>query len=274
MKNKQNLHTHTTFCDGRNTPSELISTAIERGFDSLGFSMHCDPSVGDTKSTFPEKFQAYKDEILRLKAQWHGKFPIFLGIEYDVYADHADALPQCEYRIGSVHYLKTESGYVKMDQREAQAVKDCIDQNFGGEFLRFAASYYGSLAELPKYGSFDIIGHFDLLTKHAKSFPEWELSSPKYLKLAAEAADALKGKVPFFEVNTGAIARGYKSTPYPAENILNIMKENGFGAVISTDCHNKDFLDNRMEEARELLIKAGFRSRYILTDQGFTETEI
>lgn len=35
---KQNLHTHTTFCDGVDAPEELIREAMARGFDSLGFS--------------------------------------------------------------------------------------------------------------------------------------------------------------------------------------------------------------------------------------------
>ena len=40
MKYLQNLHTHTTFCDGKNTCRELIERAIELGFNSIGFSGH------------------------------------------------------------------------------------------------------------------------------------------------------------------------------------------------------------------------------------------
>lgn len=37
---RQNLHTHTTFCDGTNTAEEMIQAARELGMDSLGFSGH------------------------------------------------------------------------------------------------------------------------------------------------------------------------------------------------------------------------------------------
>ena len=37
---KQNLHTHTIYCDGINTPEELVEAAIAKGFDSIGFSGH------------------------------------------------------------------------------------------------------------------------------------------------------------------------------------------------------------------------------------------
>ena len=36
----QNLHTHTTYCDGINTPEQIILTAIDKGFGAIGFSGH------------------------------------------------------------------------------------------------------------------------------------------------------------------------------------------------------------------------------------------
>ena len=40
MKYLQNLHQHSTFCDGKDTPEEVVLSAIEQGFDSIGFSSH------------------------------------------------------------------------------------------------------------------------------------------------------------------------------------------------------------------------------------------
>lgn len=40
MKHLQNLHTHTIYCDGKDTPEEMILAACEKGFTSLGFSGH------------------------------------------------------------------------------------------------------------------------------------------------------------------------------------------------------------------------------------------
>ena len=41
MTTKSNLHTHSLYCDGRNTIDEMIQAAIRAGFESLGFSGHC-----------------------------------------------------------------------------------------------------------------------------------------------------------------------------------------------------------------------------------------
>ena len=48
----------------------------------------------------------------------------------------------------------------------------------------------------------------------------------------------------------------------------------GFGALITSDCHNMDFLDCHFEEARALLAAAGFGSRWILTKNGFKEVAL
>ena len=40
MKYLQNLHTHSTYCDGKDTLEEMILSAIEQGFQSVGFSGH------------------------------------------------------------------------------------------------------------------------------------------------------------------------------------------------------------------------------------------
>lgn len=37
----QNLLTHTTYCDGKDTIGEMILAACEKGFQSIGFSSHC-----------------------------------------------------------------------------------------------------------------------------------------------------------------------------------------------------------------------------------------
>ena len=37
---KCDLHVHTTFSDGENTPEEMVLSAISLGLDTIGFSDH------------------------------------------------------------------------------------------------------------------------------------------------------------------------------------------------------------------------------------------
>ena len=266
---KQNLHIHTTYGDGKNIPEELVLEAINRVFSSIGFSEHSYMHFTDFESQLRiADMPIYINEINMLKKKYQDIIDIFCGLEYELFSE----VPTngLDYIIGSVHYLKFGNEILGFDTKLA-AVENYINSNFGGDGLAFAKKYFETVATLPEHGDFDIIGHFDLAAKNNEKGNFFDIYSKEYLNAGFEAIHALKGKIPLFEVNTGAIARGYRSTPYPQPEFLKEFKECGFGAVITSDCHNKDFLDCHFKEARELLISNGFKSIWILTNNGFKE---
>ncbi len=269
MNTKQNLHTHTTFCDGRDTPEEMIKEAISRGFGSLGFSGHSFRQGSTVLKV--DRSEDYKKEILRLKEAYRGVIDVFLGIEYEIFSDCT--AEGYEYVIGSAHCFKTENGVRSFD-RDLKGTLEFIDEVSGGDPMRFAREYYSLISDLPSYGRFDIIGHFDLITKNIEERRFLDVESKEYLDCALGAVHALKGRIPFFEVNTGAVARGYRTSPYPQLEILKELKDCGFGAVITSDCHDKRYLDAFFEESREILKEVGFSSRYVFDGKGFQEVEI
>ena len=56
-----NFHTHTTFCDGKSTVEEVVRSAIEKGFDAIGFSGHGnDP----TSSYSIQQTSAYMERLV------------------------------------------------------------------------------------------------------------------------------------------------------------------------------------------------------------------
>ena len=266
MQHLQNLHTHTTYCDGADTPEEMIRFALEKGFESLGFSGHSPMWYSPYKLITPEKTEAYKREITALKEKYESTFPLYLGLEVDMYS--GVDMTGYDYLIGAVHYLKCGEDYVGFD-RPLDVVQAVIDTYFGGNGLAFAKAYYEAMAQLPQYGNFDIIAHFDLVAKNIEAAPLFDESSVEYLRYATDAMDALRGKIPFFEVNTGAMSRGYRTTPYPSVALIKEFKKRGFGAIISSDCHDGRHLDLGFEDSRNLLAECGFAERYILTENGF-----
>ncbi len=268
---KQNLHTHSTYCDGKNSPRDVIEIAIKKGFDSIGFSGHSYTFYAPDYCMSQQQTEDYFNEVNRLKKEFEEKCKIFCGIEYDMYSDFD--ISRYDYSIGSLHYLKIGKEYVGFD-RPCEVVENIINTYFDGDGMKFAKKYYQELATLPEYGKFDIIGHFDVLAKHIEKINMFDENSKEYLSYAAEAAEALKGKIPFFEVNSGAISRGYRTTPYPSIPILKELKRLGFGAVITSDCHNAEYLDCYFNESAELLKECGFKNRFVLTYKGFEEIEL
>lgn len=271
MSYLQNLHTHTTFCDGKHTPEEMVHYAIGKGFDSLGFSGHSRMVYSPYSKVTVESTEQYKKEINTLKSRYADRLKIYLGLEVDIYSN-VD-LSGYDYLIGSVHYLKMDEGYIGID-RSAPTIKNLIDTHFQGDSLRLAKTYYETVSMLPQYGGFDIIGHFDLITKNIEIMPLFDIEGKSYMNLAFDAMHALKDKIPFFEVNTGAVARGFRSTPYPCVNLMKELNRLGFGAVITSDCHDGTKLDCGFADARLLLKLCGFKSHYILTDTAFEAIDL
>lgn len=269
MSTKQNLHIHSTYADGKDKPEEMILTAIQRGFDSIGFSEHSYmPFSSYPYQMTEEQAPVYQQEIRSLKVKYAGQIHIFCGMELEFYSDvHTEGY---DYLIGSVHYLDFDGTMCGFD-RGLEETLQYVANHFGGDGMGFAKKYYETLARLPERKNIDIIGHFDLVTKNNEKGHFLDVTTKEYLHLGYEAIHALQGKIPFFEVNTGAISRGYRTSPYPQMAFLQEFQRLGFGALITSDCHDRNYIDCHFEEARELLAAAGFRTKWILTDSGFVE---
>ncbi len=274
MKYLQNLHTHTNYCDGRNTAEEMILAAIELGFTSLGFSGHAPmpASIPADCAMTAEDVPKYKAEISALREKYADKIEIFLGTEFDAYSEMD--LSGLDYIIGSVHYIKRADGSIVDFDLSPDAVKGIINGVYGGYGMQFAKEYYEEMARMPERIQPDIVGHFDIVTKTAEVNPFIDMESKEYKGYALEALHAISKKCRLFEVNTGAIPRGYRTSPYPAPFILKEMKTLGLGVVISSDCHFAHSLNAHFDTALELIKECGFTEVYTLTKDGFKGNKI
>lgn len=267
---QSNLHTHTKYCDGKNTPEEIVKHAISLGFSAVGFSGHgltpCDLSYCMTE----ENTEKYIKEINFLKEKYKGKIEIYLGLEADLYSCFDKN--KFDYIIGSCHYVNECNERFSVDTSE-ETQKNIVKTYFDGDYLKFARSYYENVAKLPSISP-DIIGHFDLVTKYNEGNKYFDENDKKYLDLAFCALDSVLCHCDLFEVNTGAIARGYKTTPYPAIPILKRLKEKGARVIITSDCHDAKNIDCNFEKTRKLLKEIGFSSATILKCGEFLETPL
>ena len=115
----------------------------------------------------------------------------------------------------------------------------------------------------------DIVGHYDVITKFDEIDVERFLNNNEYLKIADKYMnEAVKNDV-IFEVNTGAISRGYRKKPYPHENLMYILKKNNAKLILGSDSHSVENLVFGFDEARKQLKDIGFQYVYILSDGEF-----
>ena len=237
--NRSNYHTHTVFCDGSDSPEELVLEAIRLGCPEIGFSGHSCLEI-DTGSMSPDGTGKYCAEIQRLKAQYAEKTNILLGIEQDYYSE----LPQKEsfdYIIGAVHYVNKDGILCPVDETREQFLKT-VEDLYHGDFYSFAEDYYATVADLYRKTRCNVIAHFDLITKYNVGNVLFDTMNPRYVEAADAALDSLMESPAILEINTGAMARGYRKEPYPEQRILKRWLDAGRTVILSSDCHDKRML--------------------------------
>jgi len=267
----QNLHTHSSYCDGRDTPREMIEAAIRLGFDSLGFSSHANST--SSLGSIMRDVDGYHKEITALKAEYSGRIKIYLGTELDRYSEGCIPDFKYDYLIGSTHSTKVGDEHIFYDMG-LDVAEDAINRVLGGDSEEYFRLYYRTVAEMPSHIPMDIVGHFDLLTKYSEEKKLFDEDSRAYRSAALEALSAVREKCELFEVNTGAIGRGYRTTPYPAPFILDEMRRLDCKLILSSDCHDSRKLDCNFKETLEYIKAHGFGELYYLTDSGFVPEKI
>lgn len=242
---KGDLHVHTTFSDGKNTPEEMVLTAIEKGFDYLGFSDHAPMEFDDGCAMKAEKLPEYAAEINRLKEKYKDRITIYLGLEMDSLSP-LPAVP-LDYRIGSVHYLEMEDGHHVPIDWKPEKLKAGADTYFGGDIYALIEAYYERVGQIVQLTGANIIGHFDLVTIFQEKEPLFDVTHPRYIAAWQKAVDAILPHCKLFEINTGAISRGYRTTPYPAPAIQQYILAKGGRFIQNSDSHRKETLGFGLE---------------------------
>lgn len=263
-----NLHTHTIFCDGKNTPEEVVLAAIEKGFSSIGFSGH-----GYTPfdlSYCIKDIDGYMSEIKRLREKYKKDIEVYLGVEEDAF--HPACRENFDYIIGSSHYYLVDGEYYPIDS-DFEGFKKCLSL-FEGNPVRMAHAYYKPFCEYVNKRKPDIVGHFDLITKYDELEKSIFLEDKAYLKTAEEYIENASRSGCLFEVNTGAIARGLRTSPYPYENLLRVLKRAGNGIVLSADSHETLTLAYNFDEVKAMLKDLGFTHTYMLYGGKFVECRL
>ena len=271
MKYDQNLHTHTIYCDGKDTPEEMVQRAIELGFDSIGFSGHAPMKYPIGWAMSEKNKDAYVKDVTAISEKYKDRIKVYLGLENDVYAD--TDLSLYDYIISSVHFVKIGNEIFGIDCN-INDVKQLIDQHFGGNGLKYAKYYYEELVKINALSRTDIVGHCDVVSKFSERENFFDVDSKEYQSFALESITAVAEKNKVFEINTGAISRGYRTTVYPAPFIMKRLKELDCKFVISSDCHNRNFLNDKFDDCLLYLKSFGINKVYKFENGKFIANKI
>ena len=269
-----NCHTHTVYCDGKNTAEEMICSAIEKGFCSIGISSHSPVKGGCDWSMQIDDIEKYVSEINLLKEKYKDKIQVYCGIKLDNNYEGVD-LSKFDYSIGSVHQFRKNDVIYDVDY-SGEKLQELTEKLFDGDWNRMAKEYFDLLADFVIANDVDVVGHFDLITKYNENDNQFSTCNEQYKTAATDAIDRILEvkKDLIFEVNTGAMSRCGNKLPYPAAFIIEYLKKKGARITVTGDSHSADTLDYGYSVASQLCKDCGFSESYILYNDTFVPIEL
>ena len=268
---RQNLHTHSAWDDGANSLEEMALSAAAAGLDSLGFSIHSYMPFPSFWTIQESRLPDYTLAVRNLRDALKGIIAIHHGVEWDLLSTMP--LDGFDYVIGSIHHIHAR-GLESCVDNTPEMTKEYIRELFDGSADAAAEAYFAQYASLAKVAKVDIVGHFDLLTKFDETDSCFDADSPRFRAAALSAMDALVAADKIFEINTGAISRGYRKTPYPSRALLLELARRKAKITVSADAHAASDVAFGFAEAEALAYDCGFREVWQFDGRGFVPVPI
>ena len=173
-----------------------------------------------------------------------------------------------DYWIGSVHNLRDpRTGAYHCVDWDREKLASCRDEMFRGDALAMAEGYYADVAAMAARHP-TILGHIDLVTKFNEPAAFFDEAAPRYRAAALAALEAADPVRTLLEVNTGAVSRGYRTVPYPAQFLLRAWRERGGDIILTADSHRTDTVAWGYRQAADWARAAGYTRCVVLTLSG------
>ncbi len=261
---KFNYHSHSTYCDGKNTLEEMVLSAIDKGLKYFGFSAHSPVPFENDFGLQPDEIPNYLGEIKRLKKKYEDKIQLFASMEFDYIPNLSENIkPKAkkyglDYTIAAVHMVYSEKGlwFIDGSKQETydEGLKKCFDNNIK-EAVR--AFFYQNIKMIQEEKP-DIVGHFDKVKMHNKDryFKEDE---PWYKDLVMQTIEEIKQNDLICEINTRGLYKGRSDDYFPQTSWIKTLAQEKVRVTVSTDCHKADEVDKLFIECSNHLKDCGHK---------------
>ncbi len=253
---KYNFHSHTQYCDGRADMEAFVKEAIKQGFTHYGFSPHSPIPIESPCNMKHEDVPAYVDEFNRLKRLYGDRISLYLSMEIDYLGDDWGSsnaffanIP-LDYRIGSVHFIPSDYGYIDVDGCY-ENFKEKMSRYFHNDIRYVVETFYRQSTLMLEAGGFDIIGHFDKIGHNAGHYREGIEQESWYKTLVYDLMDLIIEKGVIVEINTKAWQEHNRMFPGVAW-IPYLLKAN-VPILVNSDAHFPALIDANRPTAFQFL---------------------
>ena len=255
------------FCEhAKGDLRDVLEAAVKAAYHTFGVSEHAPrledrflyPSElekGFTVARLLEDFGSYATTVEELRAEFAGRLVVLRGFEAEVVPGTGYRETMLGYRgrygfdymVGSVHYVDE----VSIDLTKGHF--DRLVQRHGG-LEELAVRYYETVAEMVEGLRPEVVGHLDLIRRHAG--PEAKLDTDRIRSAAMRALEAVSDCHSILDLNTAGYRKGL-GTPYPAPWLAQLANGMGIGFCFGDDSHGPDQVGAGIDDAREYLLENG-----------------
>lgn len=262
---RANYHTHSTYCDGKDTLLAHVRAAEALHFDQLGFSSHATVPFENDFDISADDLPKYCAEIEEL--QKHTPVRLLKALECDYVPGLSSSFDwfretyQLDYIIGGVHLVRPEreSRLWFIDGPKREIYDEGLQQLFHGDIRKAVTAFWEQTFEMLETEHMDIIAHLDKIKMHNQHrfFQEDE---PWYRDLAHKALRLIKDHDVVMEINTRGIYKKRCDAFYPSTELLCVARKMDIPVLISSDAHKAEELALLHEEAMVELKKCGYEN--------------
>lgn len=254
---RYNFHGHTQYCDGHADMEDFVTAAIAGGTLHYGFTPHSPIPFPSPCNMSREAVTDYMSEIGRLREKYGDHISLYAGMEVDYLdgswgpaCDYIQSLP-LDFRIGSVHFIPADNGFVDVDGR-FDSFKVKMEKYFSNDIEAVVKLFYSQSIRMVEAGGFDIIGHFDKIGHNASHFRPGIESEEWYKSEANRLVDCIIDNGCIVELNTKAYHQ-HNHRLFPSERLLRRVISGGAKVIVNSDAHDPRLIEAGRPEAFELL---------------------
>jgi histidinol-phosphatase (PHP family) len=272
-----NFHSHTYFCDGKDTPGNWILAAENVGMVAYGISSHA-PVPYEVKWCMKrDQLPAYIGEVNALKGQ--SPVQVYLGLEVDFVPgvtgpNHPD-FAALDYTIGSVHLVDffPDGMPWEIDGPHTLFLKG-LEEIFQNDVRAAVCRYFELTRMMVRDDCPDIVGHMDKIKMQNEGGRLFDESADWYRAELLQTLEEIAATQAIIEVNTRGIYKKRTDEPYPGRWALERIFEMGIPVQINSDSHHPSEILWRFPETAALLKEIGFSQLRILLDGEWQDATI
>lgn len=254
---RYNFHGHTQYCDGRADVADFAAAAADAGMEYYGFTPHSPIPFASSCNMSEADVELYLADVAEARRLYGDRVQFYAGMEIDYLGPMWGPSHSyfrglgLDYAIGSVHFIPSPEGTLIDIDGSYERFAENMHDHFGDDIRYVADTFFSHTLDMIEAGGFDILGHFDKVSRNAAQWQPDIEDEPWYARWIDRVLEAISASGMVVEVNTKSYSN--LGRIFPALRYLPRLLATGATILVNSDAHEPRFIDASRDYAFGLL---------------------